>query len=156
MRRWLPLTAREYFDSVRGAALARRRLAARLAYLRARDGLKAQRLDAQPRARGAADPMDAVAERMDEERAARRDMAAYDAAVAEGRAVCRGVRAANPSQRWADVLEARYCDLMEWGEVARVSFVSESRARADAAAALDWVDMVGVASAREGAGRSSS
>lgn len=148
------MTAREYFQAARDAALAQRRLSARVAAMRASEGLRAARFDGMPRASGASDPMDAVASRIDAETDARRDMAAYAKTLADARAVCRGVRAANPSMRWGDVLEARFCDAMDWATVARVCYVSESRARADASAAMDWVDMVGIAAARDGLGRS--
>lgn len=139
---------------MRDAVLARRRLAARIAYMRGREGVGAQSYDGMPRACGPSDPMDGVASRMDAEAEARRELAELDAAVADGRSMCRGVRRANPSQRWGDVLEARFCDALEWDAVARVSYVSESRARADASAAMDWVDMVGLAAARDGMGMS--
>ena len=148
------MTAREYFQAARDAALAQRRLSARVAAMRASEGLRAACFDGMPRASGASDPMDAVASRIDAETDARRDMAAYAKTLADARAVCRGVRAANPSMRWGDVLEARFCDAMDWATVARVCYVSESRARADASAAMDWVDMVGIAAARDGLGRS--
>ena len=148
------MNAREYFDSVRASVLAYRRLRARVAYMRSRCGVRAQRLDAMPRGSGASDPMDAVDERMDAEAAAAEEARRLLASVDDGRAVCRGVRLANPSMRWGDVLEARYCDAMDWSDVARVSYVSESRARSDAAAALEWLDMVGIASARDGRGSS--
>ena len=146
------MTAREYFQAARDAALAQRRLSARVAAMRASEGLRAARFDGMPRASGASDPMDAVASRIDAEADARRDMAAYARTLADARALCRGVRRANPSMRWGDVLEARFCDAMDWATVARVCYVSESRARADASAAMDWVDMVGIAAAREGCG----
>lgn len=146
------MAAREYFQAARDAALAQRRLAARVAAMRASEGMRAARFDGMPRASGASDPMDAVASRIDAEADARRDMAAYARTLADARALCRGVRRANPSMRWGDVLEARYCDAMDWATVARVCYVSESRARADASAAMDWVDMVGIAAAREGCG----
>lgn len=146
------MTAREYFQAARDAALAQRRLSARVAAMRTSEGARAARFDGMPRASGASDPMDAVASRIDAEAEARRDMAAYARTLADARAVCRGVRAANPSMRWGDVLEARYCGAMDWATVARVCYVSESRARADASAAMDWVDMVGLAAARDGCG----
>lgn len=148
------MTAREYFQAARDAALAQRRLSARIAAMRASEGARAARFDGMPRASGASDPMDAVAGRIDAEAEARRDMAAYAKTLSDARALCRGVRAANPSMRWGDVLEARYCDAMDWATVARVCLVSESRARADASAAMDWVDMVGIAAARDGLGSS--
>lgn len=146
------MTAREYFQAARDAALAMRRLSARIAAMRASEGARAARFDGMPRASGASDPMDAVASRIDAEAEARRDMAAYAKTLADARALCRGVRRANPSMRWGDVLEARYCDAMDWATVARVCYVSVRRAQDDAASAMDWVDMVGIASAREGCG----
>lgn len=146
------MTAREYFQAARDAALAQRRLAARIAAMRASEGLRAARFDGMPRASGASDPMDAVASRIDAEADARRDMAAYARTLADARALCRGVRRANPSMRWGDVLEARYCDAMDWATVARVCYVSVRRAQDDASSAMDWIDMVGIAAAREGCG----
>lgn len=146
------MTAREYFQSARDAALAQRRLSARVAAMRASEGARAARFDGMPRASCASDPMDAVASRIDAEAEARRDMAAYAKTLADARALCRGVRRANPSMRWGDVLEARFCDAMDWATVARVCYVSVRRAQDDAASAMDWIDMVGIAAAREGCG----
>ncbi|MFR3450418.1 MAG: hypothetical protein ACLTSX_00930 [Collinsella sp.] len=52
-----------------------------------------------------------------------------------------------------DVLELRYCDGMQWHMLADSLCLSESYAKTCASAALDWVDLVGVAGAREGVGQ---
>lgn len=147
------ITAKEYFESVRNAVFAKRRLEARIRLLRSIEDMRGHAYDGMPHAMGNSDPMSTVDTRMDAESEAAEEMDGYNAIISDARKVCRGIRAANPSQRWGDVLEARYCDALDWSLVSRVSFVSAAQARADAAAGMDWVDMVGIAAAREGIGR---
>ena len=150
------LTAREYFEGVRSS---QRRIDGRLAAImamREREGVRAQGYEAIGRGAAAADPMGAVAARMDAEDRARRELDALEREVAEARAVCAGVRAANPSHPlWGDSLELHYLEIMAWDEIGRYLGCTGESVRRAAYAALDWVDMVGIAAAREGLGQAS-
>ena len=73
--------------------------------------------------------------------------------VEDARAVCSGIRAANPCSRWGDVLELRYCEDEDWRRLSSSMCISERQAHADHDAAIDWVELVGVAAAREGVGQ---
>lgn len=150
------LTAREYFEGVRSS---QRRIDGRLAAImamREREGVRAQGYEAIGRGTAAADPMGAVAARMDAEDRARRELDALEREVAEARAVCAGVRAANPSHPlWGDSLELHYLEIMAWDEIGRYLGCTGESVRRAAYAALDWVDMVGIAAAREGLGQAS-
>ena len=122
--------------------------------MRAREAVRAQRYDVIGSGGGGNhDAMLATDARMDAESAARAEIAQLTSEVEDARAVCAGVRAANPTQRWGDVLEARYIECMDWRHVALLMDVCESSAKADLAAALEWVDLVGIAAAREGMGQ---
>ena len=147
------MDAREYFESVRDAARGMARCLARMEAMRSREGLRGGTLTA--RGGGCGDPMAATDARVDAEREAERETAQLSSALADGRAVCRGVRAAHPGLRWGDALELRYCDDLSVGEVAAALGVSQRTAHRDVLAALDYVDAVGVAAARAGRGMAS-
>lgn len=148
------MDAREYFESARAA---QRRIDGRLAAIRAmreREGARAQGYEAIGRGSGASDPMRPVDARIDAERAAMAELAECEREVESARAVCRGVRAANPHHPvWGDVLELRYLELFEWDRIGRALGMSASGVRQSCSAALDWVDHVGIAAAREGCGQ---
>lgn len=148
------MTAREFFESARAA---QRRIDGRLAAIRAmreREGVRAQSYEAIGRGSGASDPMRAVDSRIDMEARARAELVACEAEVADARAVCAGVRAANPSHPlWGDAIELHYIELMGWAEIGRYLGCTGEAVRRSAYAALDWVEMVGIAAAREGCGQ---
>ena len=147
--------AREYFDNVRSAQRAIDRRLAILDAMRSREDVRAQRYDRIGSAtHDNHDAMTATDARMDAEAAARDEVAELSAIVEDGRAVCRGIRAANPTNRlWGDALDARYCSDMPWRPVASMLGVSERLAQDAAAQALEWVDSVGIAAAHDGMGQ---
>ena len=121
--------------------------------MREREGLRAQGYDAIGRS-GSSDPMRQTDARIDAEGRARAELAECESLVADARAVCRGVRIANPTHpQWGDVLELRYVEAMDWDSTGRALGVTGSGARQAARAALDWIDSVGLARAREGMGQ---
>ena len=149
------MTSREYFES---ASVAQRCIDGRLAAIRSmrdREGVRAQGYEAVGRS-GFADPMSATDERIDAEARARSELAEYEAEVERARAVCRGIRAANPLHPlWGDSLELHYIELMTWDDAGRLCGVTGEAMRRAAYAALDWVDAVGIARARDGMGQAS-
>ena len=147
------MTAREYFEQVRACQRSIDRRLAVLESMRAREQVRAQRYDAIGHGSGTSDYTAGTDARIDAERAAGREIAQLSATVEDARNVCRGVRCANPHTRWGDVLELRFCEDMQWKQVARALDVTDRQAKADAGAALEWVDLVGVAAAREGIGQ---
>ena len=148
------MDAREYFESARAAQAAIDRRYRIIESMRARESVRAQRYDAIGKGGGGAhDAMAATDSRMDAESAARSEIAQLTAEVEDARAVCAGVRAANPTQRWGDVLECRYLECMDWHRVAQAMDMSERQAHTDLDAALEWVDLVGIAAARDGMGQ---
>ena len=148
------MTAREFFESARSA---QRRIDGRLAAIqsmREREGVRAQSYEAIGRGSGASDPMRAVDSRMDMEARARSELAACEAEVADARAVCAGVRAANPSNPlWGDSLELQYIEFMGWDEIGRYLGCTGGAVRKASYAALEWIDSVGIAAACEGCGQ---
>lgn len=148
------MTSREFFSS---AMSAQRHIDGRLAAIRAmreREGVRAQGYEAIGHGSGVSDPMRQTDARIDAESAARRELVEYEREVEDARRVCRGVRAANPSHPiWGEALELRYIELMTWDEIGRYLGLSGSGVRQAAYAALDWIDMVGIAAAREGCGQ---
>ena len=147
------MTAREYFECARGAQRRIDGCLARLEAMRAREGVRAQRYEAVGGSGGNGDPMRATDERIDAEARMAGEIGELRSMVDGARAVCSGVRAANPCSRWGDVLELRYCDDLDWRRLALSMGISERQAHADHDAALDWVDLVGIAAAREGVGQ---
>lgn len=146
------LTAREYFEAAYAAQRHIDAACARIRAMREREGIRSRGFEAS-RGGGGADPMRLTDARMDAEAAARSELAALEAEVCEAREVCRGIRSANPRHPyWGDCIELHYLDHMTWHQIGSALGVSTSHARRSAYAALDWVDMVGIAAAREGAG----
>lgn len=148
------MTSREYFEAARAAQrLIDGRLTA-LRSMRAREGVRGQTYEAIGRGTGASDPTRATDERIDAESRIRSELGALEREVEGARAVCRGVRAANPSHPlWGDAIELHYIELMGWAEIGRYLGCTGEAVRRAAYAALDWVDMVGIAAAREGCGQ---
>lgn len=146
--------AREYFEAARAAQSAIDRRYRIIESMRSRESVRAQRYDAIGSGGGGnRDAMHATDARIDAEASARAEIAQLSSEVEDARAVCAGVRAANPTQRWGDVLECRYLECMDWRHVALAMDMSERQAHADHDAALEWVDLVGIAAARDGMGQ---
>ncbi len=141
------VTAREYFEQARACQRSIDRRLAVIESMRGREQVRAQRYDVLGRGSGSGDARGLTDARLDMERAAERDIAGY------ARAVCRGVRWANPHTRWGDVLELRFCEDMQWKQVAHSLGITDRQARADVSGALDWIDLVGIAAARDGMGQ---
>ena len=122
--------------------------------MREREGVRAQGYEAVGRGSGACDPMRRTDERIDAEARARDELSGLEAEVEDARAVCRGIRAANPLHPlWGDALELHYIELLPWDEAGGYCGVTGDGMRRASYAALDWVDMVGIAAAREGCGQ---
>lgn len=146
------MTAREYFEAASAAQRHIDAACARIRAMREREGIRS-RIFAGARGGGGADPRRLTDARMDAEAAARSELAALEAEVREARAVCRGIRRANPRHPyWGDCIELHYIELMTWHQIGSALGVSVEHARHSAYAGLDWVDMVGIAAARECAG----
>ena len=147
------MTAREYFENVRACQRAIDRRLVIIESMKAREGVRAQRYDTIGHATGNHDVMCATDIRMDAEQSAISDLTTLLKEVEDGRAVCRGIRAANPCQPWGDVLEFRYIEDKTWTAVANALCISERQAQMLLSCALDWVDAVGIAAAKNGMGQ---
>ena len=119
----------------------------------AQGAVRAQSYEAVGRSSGVRDAMAATDARIDAESAAAADLADMRREVEGGRELCRGIRAAHGTTRWADALELHYIEDMPWTQTASVLGVSERQAQLDVSCALDWVDSVGIAAARSGMGQ---
>ncbi len=196
------MTAREYFENARAAQRRIDGCLARIEAMRSREGVRAQRYDAIGKSYGGDhDVMRMTDARIDAESRIASEVAELRAIVEDARAVCSGIRAANPEHAfwgdvlelrfcdceqwytvasfaelraivedaravcsgiraanpehafWGDVLELRFCDCEQWYTVASSLCISVSYAKLCCSAALDWVDLVGLAAAREGRGQ---
>lgn len=149
------MTAREYFENARAAQRRIDGCLARIEAMRSREGVRAQRYDAIGKSYGwDHDVMRMTDARIDAEARIASEVAELRSIVEDARAVCSGIRAANPEHAfWGDVLELRFCDCEQWYTVASSLCISESYAKLCCSAALDWVDLVGLAAAREGRGQ---
>ena len=148
--------AKEYFEAARSAQRSIDAHINMIASLRAREGARTQRYDriGGVSKGGKPDGMAATDARMAAEDGAESELRYLYGQVEDARGVCRGVRAANPCHRvWGDVLELRYCEDMCWTAVANSVLASERQCRTWHDQALDWVDGVGIARARTGAGQ---
>lgn len=149
------MDAREYFESAREAQRSIDRRFDSIELMRSKEEVRAQRYDriGGPTS-GTTDATRATDARLDAESDAIRELASLYALVEDARAVCRGVRAANPQHRvWGEVLEKRYCDDLPWHLVATKLNLSERATFIEHRAALEWVDAVGIAAARCGMGQ---
>lgn len=147
------MDAREYFDTVRAAQRGIDRRLAVIQSMRSREQVRAQRYDAVGKGAHGADFMRSTDDRIDYERRSGAELSELRHEVERGRELCAGVRSANPGKRWGDVLELRYCEDRTLQEIAGTLGVSVRSVHSDMSSALDWVDMVGIATARSGLGR---
>lgn len=147
------MDAKEYFENVRDAQRGIDRRLAVMQSMRAREQVRAQRYDAVGKGAHGTDFMRSTDDRIDYERRSAAELSDLRREVERGREVCVGVREANPGRRWGDVLDLRYCEGLTLQEIAGTLGVSVRSVHSDLSSALDWVDMVGVATARSGFGR---
>ena len=151
------MDAREYFDMVRDAQQSIDRLLSILASMRSREGARSQRYDSIGGAGKGGTPRsfaDATNRRIDSEQHILDEIDRMIATVEDGRELCEGVRAANPThQIWGAILQLRYCEDMPWSAIANQYDISERRAYSEHNDALAWIDRVGLAAAREGCGQ---
>lgn len=147
------MTAREYFEGARSAQQAIDRRYATMEAMLAREGVRAQRYDRLGRGSALPNAVTPTDVRLDYERRGAAEIAALRSQVEDAEAVARGVNAANPTTMLGDVLMLRYCSAMPWQNVAAALGLTPRAAQMQAAQALDWVDAVGIARAREGMGQ---
>lgn len=146
------MDAREYFDTVRAAQRGIDRRLAVIESMQTREQVRAQRYDAVGKGAHGTDFMRSTDDRIDYERRSGVELSELRDEVERGRELCAGVRSANPGKRWGDVLELRYCEDRTLQEIAGILGVSVRSIQADLSAALDWVDLTGLARARQGRG----
>ena len=101
------MTAREYFEYIRACQRSIDRRLAIIASMRARESVRAQTYDAIGHGTSNRDAMRATDLRMDAEKSAASEIRDLTAQVDEGRELCRGIRAANITQRWQKRCAAR-------------------------------------------------
>lgn len=143
------MTAREYFDTVRGAAIELDRASRTLERMRARAQPKTQRYDSVGGGSGCSDPMDRVADVIDFEAVmvgrmeADRELLADAARVLygeDGRAgVAKGIGSA-----YADAVYHRALDARTWDAASRLMLMSRSKVQQLYDTALDYVDAAGL------------
>lgn len=150
------MTSRDFFESVREAALDAERTWRQLQAMESREGVKAQRYGARVQG-GSRDVMAATDARMDRERAwasrIERDYALIDEACAIIYGIDnRGGIASLLGTATADAMFWRYCAAVTWPEVAKAVCYSEPWCYKAVAVALDMVDALGVEAVRAGRG----
>lgn len=146
------MDAREYLETVRAAQRGIDRRLAVIESMQAREQVRAQRYDAVSKGAHGTDFMRSTDDRIDYERRSGAELSELRHEVERGRELCAGVRSANPGKRWGDVLELRYCEDRTLQEIAGTLGVSVRSIQADLSAALDWVDLTGLARVRQGRG----
>ena len=149
------MPAREYFETVRDAAVELDRTSRTLERMRARTMPKAQRYDAVGGGSGHSDPMDRVVEVVDFEAVMRqrmeddRELLSDAARVLYGEDGREGV-AKGMGSAYADAVYHRALDARTWDGVARVMFMSRSKVQQLYDSALDYVDSAGLDGATAG------
>ena len=148
------MTAREYFENARAAQRRIDGCLARIEAMRSREGVRAQRYDAIGKSYGGDhDVMRMTDARIDAESRIASEIAELRAIVEDARAVLGHTRGEPGERLLGRRAQLRYCDGMQWHALADSLCLSESYVKTCASAALDWVDLVGVAAAREGVGQ---
>lgn len=149
------MSAREYFETVRDAAVELDRTRRTLERMRARTLPKAQRYDAVGGGSGHSDPMERVIEVVDFEAVMEarlqsdRDLLSDAARVLYGEDGRSGV-AKGMGSAYADAVYHRSIDVLTWDAVARTMFMSRGKVQQLYEAALDYVDTVGLDGAAGG------
>lgn len=149
------MTAREYFETVRDAAVELDRTSRTLERMRARTQPKTQRYGAAGGGSGHSDPMDRVIEVVDFEAVMRqrmeddRELLSDAARVLYGEDGRSGV-AKGMGSAYADAVYHRALDARTWDGVARVMFMSRSKVQQLYDSALDYVDSAGMDGATAG------
>lgn len=149
------MTAREYFETVRDAAVELDRTSRTLERMRARTMPKAQRYDAVSGGSGHSDPMDRVVEVVDFEAVMRqrmeddRELLSDAARVLYGEDGRAGV-AKGMGSAYADAVFHRALDARTWNAVAREMYMAQSTVIRLYDAAMDYVDSAGLDGATRG------
>lgn len=150
------MTARDWFEQVREAALDAERTRRALEVMESREGVKAQRYGASVSG-GTSDPMAPTDARLDRERAwasrIERDYALIDEAceVIYG-PDNRGGIASLLGTATADAMFWRYCAAVSWPRVANAVCYSSSWCRQAVSIGLDLIDALGVERVKAGSG----
>lgn len=149
------MTAREYFETVRDAAVELDRTSRTLERMRARTMPKAQRYDAVGGGSGHSDPMDRVVEVVDFEAVMRqrmeddRELLSDAARVLYGEDGRAGV-AKGMGSAYADAVYHRALDARTWDAVAREMYMAQSTVIRLYDAAMDYIDSAGLDGATRG------
>lgn len=149
------MAAREYFVTVRDAAVELDRTSRTLERMRARTQPKAQRYDAVGGGSGHSDPMDRVVEVVDFEAVMRRRMEDDRELLADAARVLYGEDgragvAKGMGSAYADAVYHRALDARTWDAVAREMYMAQSTVIRLYDAAMDYVDSAGLDGATRG------
>lgn len=148
------MTAEEYFEIARDTVRRIERHPSMVQVMLNRETCKAQSYDSVRHGSGSTDARTLTDSRMDMEERFAREYSGMLAVVEDARAVCRGVRAANPHHSlWGDALELYYIEDMTIDTLACALYISRSQAYIELQRALEWVDSVGIARAKDGMGQ---
>lgn len=147
---YMGMSARDFFESVRSAAIDADSITRRIRAMESREGVRAQSYEARGRSSGAGDAMRATDARMDfEGRIERRreeDYRIIDAAcsVIYGADQSTGGVGAILGAAYADALWWRFCAAATWPEVAEGTGMSERWCHDAVGVALDVIDSYGI------------
>lgn len=141
------MRAKEYFEGVRGQAVALARAQETLERMKAREGARTQSYQAGAGGEGA-DPMESVQRRIDFEHRLGDRIAAARAAVDEACEVLygtdgRGGLAKLKGTRYADAICMAYCQAEPWNEIADALGSSPQWCRSLCRAGFVFIDRVG-------------
>lgn len=143
-------SAREIFGQAKQAVRIKRQLIDKLEMLRTREGLKTQRYGERVKSSKNMDSMRLTDERMEAEKQVAAQIETLDAYIADAQQLCNGVRKAYPLTMWADILERYYINDELYSTMAISMYVNPRTVQRYRDAALDYIDTVGLAAAREG------
>lgn len=155
---YMGVSASDFFESVRSAAIDADSITRRLRTMEAREGVRAQSYEARGKSSGTGDAMRATDARIDfESRIERRrdeDYRLIDAAcsVIYGADQSTGGVGAILGAAYADALWWRFCAAATWPEVAEGAGMSERWCKDAVGVALDVIDSYGIERMASGLG----
>lgn len=143
-------SAREILNQSRKAVQMKRQLTDKLEMMRSREGIKTQKYNERVSGTPDNNSMRPTEERMEAESAFAQQMATLDAYIADAQSLCDGVRKAYPLTIWSEVIERMYVKGETYEQIASALFMHRSTVAHYRDCAIDYINSVGIAAAREG------
>lgn len=144
------MDSREFFFSAREAARNLARWSRTLEVLESENGVRAQTYEPKTRSGYFRDATSRIDRNIDARERVERSIDGALETIGDAEEVCDGIAEANPHNRvWSESVYLYYVSGLSWDQVGERMGYSKRQCQRFAAAAMDWVDGVGIARARE-------